>query len=223
VTLAVAAGLMAGMLHVLSGPDHLAAVAPLAASARRQPWREGWGWGLGHTVGVVCVALAGLVLRDVLPPLELISAWSERLVGAALIGIGLWSLARVLGIVVAQHRHDAVAHEHAHLRRGPAWARRLGHPHASFLMGVLHGVAGSAHIVGVVPALALPSTAASLAYLGAFGFGSIAAMVAFAACVGRVRVVRAAQLERRLMTACGALAIAVGTAWMFGASSWLPQ
>ena len=35
-------GLLAGCFHVLSGPDHLAAVAPLALSSRTRAWREGW-------------------------------------------------------------------------------------------------------------------------------------------------------------------------------------
>ena len=33
---------------------------------------------------------------------------------------------------------------------------RLSHAHASFCLGVLHGVAGSSHFFGVLPALALP-------------------------------------------------------------------
>ena len=55
------AGLAAGLLHVFSGPDHLAAVAPLAADERSRPqWRAGLQWGLGHTVGVLLIA--GLLL-----------------------------------------------------------------------------------------------------------------------------------------------------------------
>ena len=51
-------------------------------------------------------------------------------------------------------------------------------------MGVLHGVAGSSHFFGVLPALALPTRAAALTYIGAFGIGTVAAMTAFAAVVG---------------------------------------
>ena len=36
------AGLSAGGLHVLAGPDHLAAVAPLAADSSRRRWLAGW-------------------------------------------------------------------------------------------------------------------------------------------------------------------------------------
>ena len=46
-------------------------------------WIAGWTWGLGHASGVVVVALLGVLLREVLPPIEVLSAWSERLVGGA--------------------------------------------------------------------------------------------------------------------------------------------
>ena len=51
------AGLAAGLLHVFSGPDHLAAVAPLVADTERGRWRTGLQWGVGHTVGVLLIAL----------------------------------------------------------------------------------------------------------------------------------------------------------------------
>jgi len=88
---ALIAGLSAGAIHVLAGPDHLAAVAPLAADRHRRPWTAGMLWGLGHAGGVLLVGIAALVLREVLP-LERLSASSERLVGLVLIGIGVWGI-----------------------------------------------------------------------------------------------------------------------------------
>src|SRR5688572_30219100 len=87
-------GTLAGFFHVLSGPDHLAAVAPIAVADRQRAWIAGWTWGVGHAAGVVVVAILAVLLRDVLPPVDAVSAWSERLVGVALIAIGLWALRR---------------------------------------------------------------------------------------------------------------------------------
>jgi len=213
--LTLVSGAIAGAFHVLSGPDHLAAVAPLAISSRAQAWRQGWTWGLGHTSGVVVVGLLALALREVLPPVAAISSWSERIVGAALVAVGLWSVFRALRIGRRPHAHDGRTHDHTHVQRGPAWARRLGHPHASFALGLLHGAAGSSHVLGVIPALALPSTVQALAYLAAFGAGSVAAMVAFAALVGVVRGWGARGVERALMGVCGVLALAVGATWFW--------
>lgn len=195
------AGLTAGLLHVLSGPDHLAAVAPLATETDRAPWRAGLQWGLGHTAGVVLVGALLVAFRDLLP-LEAISAWSERIVGLALIGVGLWGLRRAQGV--------ASGRPHAH---GPATTG------ASFGMGLLHGLAGSSHLFGVLPALALPTRAGALAYLGGFGAGAVIAMSAFAAVMGRLAGPAGpatAARHRALLRICSAAAIAVGLWWLVG-------
>jgi hypothetical protein len=209
-------GALAGVFHVLAGPDHLAAVGPLALQGRRRGWVAGWTWGLGHASGVVTVAALAVLLRDLLPPVELISAWSERLVGAALIAVGLWGLRRSTRLRPASHVHGAIAHDHLHVQAGPSWMRRIGHAHASFCLGVLHGVAGSSHFVGVLPALALPTRAAALTYVAAFGAGTVAAMTGFGAAAGRVGSLAGdhSGTYRALMATTGLVAIAVGAVWL---------
>jgi hypothetical protein len=209
-------GLVAGAFHVLSGPDHLAAVAPLAASDRARSVRAGWTWGVGHAAGVMAVAALAVLLRDALPPIGDISAWGERLVGGALIALGLWSLSRAARLRRTPHTHGTTRHEHLHVQRGPRWMLRLGHGHASFAVGVLHGVAGSSHFFGVLPALALPTAAASFSYIAAFGAGTVAAMVVFAAAVGRVSTHGTRLSHPGLMAGTGVAAIAVGCVWIAG-------
>jgi len=160
---ALLAGLTAGLIHVLSGPDHLAAVAPLTGGRRTAAWRAGFLWGLGHSGGVLAVGLLALALRGALP-IDALSSWSERIVGVALVGIGLWGFTRVL---------RGPIHSHLHVRAAAA-------------VGVLHGVAGSSHFLGVLPALALPSATASLGYLSGFALGTVAAMSGFAGGLGLI-------------------------------------
>lgn len=215
-------GALAGLFHVLAGPDHLVAVAPLAVvDGRRRGWIAGWIWGIGHASGVVVVALLAVLLRDALPPIDVISAWSERLVGAALIVVGIWALRRSLKVHPSPHAHGHVHHDHLHIHAGPGWLRHLGHAHASFCLGVLHGVAGSSHFLGVVPALALPTRAASVIYIGAFGVGTVAAMTAFAAVVGRTAgdSGRHHRAHRAMLTAAAVLAIVVGGVWLLPADA----
>jgi hypothetical protein len=209
-------GALAGLVHVLSGPDHLAAVAPLAVSDRRRGWLAGWTWGIGHTSGVVVVAAVAVLLRDVLPSVDEISSWSERLVGGALMAVGLWALRQSARVKPAPHAHGRVAHDHLHVQAGPRWIRRLGHAHASFCLGVLHGIAGSSHFLGVLPALALPTREAALTYIGAFGVGTIAAMTGFSAIVGYAagRATPTPGVHRGLMVTAALLAIALGGAWL---------
>jgi hypothetical protein len=215
--LTILSAALAGIVHVLSGPDHLAAIAPLAIADRRRSWVAGWTWGFGHASGVVVVAVLAVLLRDLLPPIHLISVWGERVVGGALIGVGLWALRRGLDIGHAPHTHNGVPHDHVHVRSGPWFLRRLGHAHAAFLMGVLHGVAGTSHFLGVLPALALPTRSAALTYVFVFGAATVAAMTAFAAVVGLAAgrwAVRGTSAYRALVFTGAIVAIAVGSFWI---------
>lgn len=222
------AGLAAGLIHVLGGPDHLAAVAPLAADTTRPRWRAGFQWGLGHTAGVLLIGILLLAFRDVLP-IDALSAYSERLVGVALVAIGFWAARQARRVQI--HRHDD-GHIHAHVKASPRaplaapeHTRQHEHPRlhghartrASFAMGLLHGLAGSSHLFGVLPALALPTRAAAVSYLSGFGLGAIAGMTIFAAVIG-VLSTRAhrhgARTYRGILYACSLSAFAVGAFWL---------
>jgi ABC-type nickel/cobalt efflux system permease component RcnA len=219
------AGLVAGAIHVLSGPDHLAAVAPLAADSREPRWKSGFNWGMGHTSGVLVVGALALLLREVLP-LDAISSWSERLVGAALVGVGLWGCHRALSTRVHthEHSHDGSTHAHVHVHTpsgGRAAAHTAGvahgHSHAAFAFGILHGLAGSSHLIGILPALALPTRSASVAYLLSYGVGNVGAMTAFTTAVGAVAGRAEAvgvPLHRGLLSVCSVAALLVGTVWL---------
>ena len=219
------AGFVAGLHHVISGPDHLAAVAPLAVVDRRAAWRGGLQWAMGHAGGVGIVALVALALREVVPfEAAWISGWSERLVGAVLIGIGLWGLRRSLSrrLHTHLHEHDGHPHVHVHLHAATeahdpaADAGGHTHGHAAFAVGTLHGLAGGSHFVGVVPALAL-STSQAVLYLAAYGVGTITAMIGFASLLGwmALRAGEAgARWARGLMVASSVAALVVGALWI---------
>jgi ABC-type nickel/cobalt efflux system permease component RcnA len=231
----IIAGLSAGAVHVLAGPDHLAAVAPLAANGNGRPWRSGLAWGLGHAGGVLLVGLLAILLREILP-IERLSDWSERLVGLVLIGIGAWGIWRATrqGVHSHEHTHDGTRHAHLHVHERRAWAdtehgtAAVDHRHGgervharssgvALGIGVLHGLAGSAHFLGVLPALALPTRLAAAAYVASFGLGTVGAMTGFAALIGRLagRSARSGtRAYRALLVSLGLVAIAVGFVWL---------
>ncbi len=215
-TLILISGALAGLIHVLSGPDHLTAVAPIALTDGRRGWFAGWMWGVGHAAGVLGIATVAVILRNWLPPIDVLSQWGERAVGVALIVVGLWALRRATGLKARAHTHGQIAHDHLHVQHGPTWLRRLGHAHASFYLGILHGVAGSSHFFGVIPALALPSRTAAFTYLAAFGLGTIGAMTLFAAVVSLagVRLGTTAFSQRGLMLTSSIAAFGVGAFWL---------
>jgi hydrogenase/urease accessory protein HupE len=198
-TLAIA-GLLAGFIHVLSGPDHLAAIAPYAVDGKGRAWRTGVRWGFGHATGALAVGLLVLAMREALP-IEAVSAWGERLVGLALIGIGIW------GIGVAWSR----SMRRLHPRKPHA------HGHAAFGLGTLHGVAGSSHLLGMLPALAMPSDFAAGLYLLLFGIGSVAAMGTFSSLVGWIAGrpgVSGPRAQGTLQALASLIAVTVGGFWL---------
>jgi len=196
-------GLFAGFLHVLMGPDHLAAVAPSAALRGRDAWRSGLRWGIGHSSGVIVVGIALILLRQIIDISKY--AWlGERCVGIALIAIGIWGIQ-----VLVKNRETSLlssgGQHHQHAER-----TALG-------VGILHGLAGGSHLFGVIPALALPSLGLSATWLVLFGIGTIVTMMVFTGILGIIVHGMARNIDklyRGALAGCSAVAIGIGLWWL---------
>ncbi|MDX2147310.1 MAG: High-affinity nickel transporter [Planctomycetota bacterium] len=213
---ALAAGIAAGSIHVVTGPDHLAAVAPLAVHRKAAAWRAGVLWGLGHSGGTWALAAIAVAFREALP-IDSLSAWSERLVGIVLVAVGFWGLHRVVkGLGGASVPSSDHADDHGQASRHGR-THRHAHGHGALGIGTLHGIAGTSHLLGVLPALAFPDRSHALAYVFAFGLGSILAMTAFASLLG-LAARGSLQLGSRgyagFMSAACIISIGVGVFWM---------
>ncbi|NRA01497.1 MAG: High-affinity nickel transporter [Myxococcales bacterium] len=197
---ALFAGLAFGAWHVLLGPDHVAAVAPFSVDARRRAWRVGLRWGLGHAAGVLAVGCVAYALVD-LARLEFLSRWGERLIGVFLIGIGIWGLTHR-----SRPEPSTGRSEQLHVHTG--WAMAVG---------VLHGLAGSAGVLGVLPALAMPSWLDAGSYLAGFALGSIATMVGVSLVFGlstRLGSGDQPRVFRRVLSAVSIASILIGCLWL---------
>jgi hypothetical protein len=221
--LSIVTGLAAGALHVVSGPDHVAAMAPLAAHSPRRATLLGFKWGIGHGIGACTLGLLGVVARDAVD-VEALSRGAELLVGFMLVGIGLWAFRRARALVVHAHTHShdgGEPHQHLHVhedgvhREGQRASHQ--HSHAALYVGMLHGSAGSGHAFAVLPSLALPTTAA-VAYLASYFVAAVVAMTAFGAAMGRVARGRRPERLRHLMYASSFAAVGVGLFWV--GSNW---
>ena len=221
--ISVLTGFVAGLTHVLSGPDHLAAVAPLAVDGKRRAWTSGLRWGLGHASGVMLVGALSLLLREILP-VNLIASWSERLVGVVLIGIGLWGFRQAFTqhLHTHEHSHGGQPHNHVHVH-GPGSAHPQtvpaphAHTHAAFAIGTLHGLAGGSHFLVGLAALAFPTLAEAAVYLAAYGAGTVLAMVSFASVMGLIASRFAGgrpKAYRSLMCGCSLVAVVMGGFWL---------
>jgi hypothetical protein len=60
----VGTGALLGMLHVITGPDHMSVLATLAACGSWRAFGLGIRWGLGHATGLLVVAALFLGLEQ---------------------------------------------------------------------------------------------------------------------------------------------------------------
>lgn len=102
-------GFIASVAHVATGPDHLAAVAPLAIDSRKRSWMIGLSWGIGHTLGMMLIGFLFILFKEFLP-IEAISKHSDMVIGFLLIGIGSWAIYRTY----RRHSHGNKPHTHFH-------------------------------------------------------------------------------------------------------------
>jgi len=178
-------GSLLGMRHALE-PDHLAAVSTLVTGERdsRKAALLGVCWGLGHTVSLLVVGAALVLLRAEMPAFA--ADLFELFVALMLIGLGIRAtyLAARQGPAgpVHAHQHGHHVHEHrgtpAHIHVG-RWtlARR------PLLVGAVHGLAGSGALTALV-LTTLPTTASRIAYMMLFGLGSTIGMAALSGLLG---------------------------------------
>ena len=219
---AVGAGLVAGVLHVVSGPDHLAAVLPFAVDRPRRALRMGLFWGLGHGLGVLILGALFLALREA-APVERISEVSEILVGLLLIGLGGWALRRSRLVVVHHHEHGHDhdpdhAHPHVHIA-DPTTDRvdhaevgaHADHHHSTLGFGVVHGLAGAGHLVVASPLVAFGAGAAAL-YLSSYLVAGVVAMSLVALLAARL--VRRPTWIPNALRVTGAASMVIGAFWV---------
>ncbi len=177
-------GLLIGMKHALEA-DHVAAVASLAtaSSSVGRTVRLGLAWGVGHTVTLSIFGAAVLVFQW--GAAREVAQIAEIMVGIMLIALGgdvLWRLWRDR-VHFHAHAHGDEVHVHAHSHRGEGEHRASAHSHRharnlprrALLLGLMHGLAGSAALV-LLTLDSVSSVTAGLGYIALFGIGSMIGM-----------------------------------------------
>jgi high-affinity nickel-transport protein len=208
----VALGFLLGMRHA-TDPDHVVAVSTIVSRHRsiRQAGLVGAAWGLGHTLTVFVVGGAIVLFGWVMP--ARLGLAMEFAVAVMLVLLGLGTIAGLR----RHHRHERGTHSHA-ADDAVAWLDRrfdggtlymLVRP---LLVGVVHGLAGSAAVALLVMS-AIGDPIWALVYLGVFGLGTILGMMLitaliampFAMTAGRVPV-----LSRALHAGAGVASVLFG-------------
>ncbi|EOA16880.1 hypothetical protein CARUB_v10005106mg [Capsella rubella] len=176
-------GFLAGCLHTLSGPDHLAALAPLSIGrSKMESAAVGALWGCGHDAGQVIFGLLFLLLKDRLH-IEVLQTWGTRIVGLTLVIIGAMGIKEASEIpepCVALETDISMVSTEKEALPTPK-KKKIGF--ATFATGVVHGLQPDALMI-VLPALALPSRLAGSAFLIMFLVGTVIAMGSYTAFIG---------------------------------------
>jgi high-affinity nickel permease len=198
-------GFLLGLRHATDA-DHVMAVSTLVSRERssRAALALGALWGLGHTLTIVLVGGAMIVFGVVLSPGLGLSM--EMSVAVMLILLGALNLTgRAIPLPTARSTEDSGSWRGSisgTLRRGSR----------SLLVGVVHGLAGSAAVTLLVLA-SIRQVSWSLVYLGVFGFGTVLGMMLVTATMAlpmKLATLRFESAERFMARTTGALSLAFG-------------
>ncbi len=223
------AAFLLGAIHAVE-VDHMVAVSVFAGLKPKMRAAASYGarWGIGHALVVVFVGGVIALLNIKVP--DSIVAYGETLVGIALIALGFWALQRGKRFhahLPEEHDHSDHSH-HGHLHAHPVAAESDSHHHAHqhnpkqhhqhlpTALGALHGLAGSAPVLALIPVTLLASFNQVVIYLLLFSLGTTLAMTIYAAlAAAAVQGLGLSKVHVRRLTMSIAIAtIVVGVWWI---------
>jgi len=169
-----------GLLHALDA-DHVMAISGLMNTGNnaRNGIRFCLRWAIGHGITLLTIGCCVLVMGMTIP--HQLSHYAEYAVGGLLIVIGVW-LCWALSKTVSLHNtasqsrgntanpHDAIA--------ATVDTPRQPSSHA-MLVGILHGIAGSAPLLLLISLANIGSALSGLVYILLFSIGVLCAMLLF--------------------------------------------
>lgn len=207
-----------GLLHAFDA-DHIMAVSVMASRQPklRQNLAYASRWSLGH--GGILLLLGALATVAGIQLPDSVLTFFEALVGFLLIGLGGWLLLSVKQqrLKLAAHSHGGVWH--VHLQSDQPHTDNSAH--TPVMVGLVHGLAGSAPVLALLPAIQQGETLVAMAYLTLFGLGMLVSMTLFGYGLTHLqhRLLRwnqrLFQLSRQVL---GCVAVAFGGYWLYAAA-----
>lgn len=191
-------GLGLGLLHALDA-DHVMAVSALSnrKPSLKRTLRFSANWAIGHGSVLILLGLLFFGLGIALP--ETIQKLAESSVGVLLIGLGLacfWQFHKekiVLNKHTHEHKEGAIEHTHLHVHGHANTGETLENTeqvkdaHTPVMVGILHGLAGSAPALALIPAMMQTNLLEATGYLVLFSAGVLFSMVTFGLSFGLVQ------------------------------------
>jgi len=186
-------GLMVGIEHAFE-PDHMAAVGNqlfkrkskkntkknILKTAFTKSSLVGVFWGAGHTTTLVMIGFIAYFSAISINP-EIFSGF-ELVVGMMLIFLGITTIWRKKFRFHHRHPHqhsDGNMHFDAHDHNDSEHK----HGHKSYLIGLIHGLAGSGSLIALA-ATTLDNVEMAMSFILLFGLGSIVGMIIVSSLLG---------------------------------------
>ena len=170
----VALGFVLGLRHATEA-DHLAAISTIVTERRSllSPLLVGGLWGFGHTLSLLIAGVGVLLLRYQLT--DGVAHALEACVGIMLVLLG----ANVLRTLM----HRGASHSHDHTTTGSHSQAAVWLVARPLLVGMVHGLAGSAPLL-LLTLTVVSSPLAAFSYIAVFGVGSMMGMAMMSVLLG---------------------------------------
>jgi high-affinity nickel permease len=216
-TTALGLGLVLGLRHAMDA-DHVAAVSTLVSQHRSvvRSCLLGAFWGAGHTLALLAAGVTVIAFKLTISPE--VEQGLETAVALVLILLGGHVLLKSVGAIALhrhEHTHNGWVHRHVHVHVGSTDSEHVhvlrlgGRP---FLVGLLHGLAGSAALM-LLALATIPTPVGGLVYILVFGIGSTVGMLLVSGLIGIPFVLtarRSPRLQAVVQTLAGATSLALG-------------
>ncbi|OXS76770.1 sulfite exporter TauE/SafE family protein [Domibacillus enclensis] len=192
-------GFTLGIKHATE-PDHVIAVSTIASQTKKlsRSSLAGVFWGLGHTATLLVIGVTAIALGQHIP--ENVATLLEFFVGVMLVYLGINGIRK--NPVIEEGKQ-----QHFHKK--------------SFVIGVIHGLAGSAAMV-LLTAAAADTGAEAFQYILLFGAGTIVGMLLFTTLLGLPFLVASKKsIPLFLMRATSLISIVYGLYYMIQTGSSL--
>ena len=167
-------GFLLGLKHSFD-VDHIVAISAISSKTEtiKKSSLVGMLWGIGHTISLFITGLIVLLFKILIP--EKLALLLELIAGLMLIILGLNILIRINRDKIHFHKHKHGKAEHIHLH-SHLTTKNHNHSHRPLLIGLIHGLAGSAALTLLI-LTTIDSIFAGIFYISIFSIASIIGMI----------------------------------------------
>ena len=218
-----------GILHILSGPDHIAAIITISANKGYKAFIIGAKWGIGHAIGLLIIFAVLLTIDAEILYKTKIAEW---IVGCFLVLLGFHGFykTRNYNKLISSYENNQFIEDNKDNEINTSEIQIDNDDNKksmyvyiitlskekilSLITGILHGLAGTGGVLGVLPAILIENKEKSAAYLTTFCVSGIITMSIFSAIWGEISKKATRKLGKIILGTSSLLSVIIGFLWI---------